>query len=379
MMSENEKVCPECGATMGDKQICNECGYDATKVATVATKSDKKPLKGKGSATKISKGDFWSNYEKYLVIYGKWAWLNPLIFAVVYLIFAIVLMASSVASLFIGTIVWELICVAVSVVFAILWVRPKFSNKCANREWQALVDDAIVIRNIKIPKMLLVGVIVEIFGYGWSGALILGPALLIIFLAPVTFSWKVEAGKQTQKEPKPAKVKPVKEAKAPKPTKEEKTVKKEEKVKPAAKPAPAPAKPAAKPAPAPAKPAAKPAPAPAKPAAKPAPAPAKPAAKPAPAPAKPAAKPAPAPAKPSAKPAPAPAKPAAKPAPAPAKPAAKPAPAPIEDETEEEPETAVEVEEVKPVKASKKSTKKSTKKSSKKSTKKSSKKSSGAK
>ena len=140
---------------MGDKQTCEECGYDASKAPAFATDSDKKAPKIKPSFKPVSKEKFWANIEKdYVIKVGKWAWILPLIFAGIFLILDIVAMAT-VASAFVGFIVWTWISIVVSIVFAILWIRPKFSPKCVKQEWQALVDDAIQIKNIRIRKCLL--------------------------------------------------------------------------------------------------------------------------------------------------------------------------------------------------------------------------------
>ena len=59
------------------------------------------------------------------------------------------------------------------------------------KDWEKLLTDVLVLGNIQIPWMLIMGVILEIFGFGWGGAIVLICAILIIFLGPRKYEWKV--------------------------------------------------------------------------------------------------------------------------------------------------------------------------------------------
>jgi len=90
-----------------------------------------------------------------------------------------------------GSAVWQLITAIVSIAVSILWVRPKFSKHCGEKDWETLLTDVVKLGNIQIPWMLIMGVVLTIFGYGWGGAIVLIIALLMIFLGPRKYEWKV--------------------------------------------------------------------------------------------------------------------------------------------------------------------------------------------
>ena len=90
-----------------------------------------------------------------------------------------------------GPLIWGLLVIIVEIVIGILWVKPRFSSYCAKRDWQGLVDHSLKIGSIRIPTMVIMGALLEIFGYGWGGAAVLGVAIVILIWAPVKFSWKV--------------------------------------------------------------------------------------------------------------------------------------------------------------------------------------------
>ena len=149
-----------------------------------------------------NRGGSWATMENGVSTIGKWAWIIPLIAGIIYLIALIPVIllygywvgspvfqytASEVWAGFWGPFIWVLLVVIIEIAFAVLWVKPRFSNHCAKKEWQLLVDSSLHLGSIRIPWMLILGIVVEIFGYGWGGLAIIVPALLIIFFAPVNF------------------------------------------------------------------------------------------------------------------------------------------------------------------------------------------------
>ena len=185
-MAKIPKFCPECGVEMGGKPVCEKCGFD-----TNITEDKKMSENNSGSST-------WDSLEPIVSVVGKWAWLFGLIYGVFYVIWGIytAVVGARLAGLGIpnsgvASGIWQIIGAIVSIAIAILWVKPKFSTPCGEKDWEKLLTDVVVLGNIQIPWMLLMGVVLEIFGYGWGGLAVLICALLIIFLGPRKFVWKV--------------------------------------------------------------------------------------------------------------------------------------------------------------------------------------------
>ena len=195
-MAKIPKFCPECGTEMGGKPVCEKCGFD-----TNITEDKKMSEKKSGS------NSTWDSLEPIVTVVGKWAWLWGVIVGVLYFIlgiWAIVVYRRAVAiwisiygttvpyaGIGYGTAIWQFITALVSIAISILWVRPKFSKPCGDKDWETLLTDVVVLGNIQIPWMLIMGVVLAIFGYGWGGLVVLIIALLMIFLGPRKYEWKV--------------------------------------------------------------------------------------------------------------------------------------------------------------------------------------------
>ena len=90
-----------------------------------------------------------------------------------------------------GEDVWEIIWAIIIILLAFAIIRPKFSNKCANKDWDSLYNWFLNLGGIKIPWMLIWGIIIEAFSwYWWGGLPILIPALVLIFAGPKPYEWK---------------------------------------------------------------------------------------------------------------------------------------------------------------------------------------------
>jgi len=156
---------------------------------------------------KKSKGTW--QYEKIASILGKWAWVILLLDALIYIIIAIageIAIAQGVANFCAiwppamgpcpriytpsPTDIWYIVGAIITVIFAILIVRPRFSNKCAAKEWDDLIDDVLVVGGIRIPWMFIWSLIAAIFAQGWGTFPILIPAILLIFVGPKPYEWK---------------------------------------------------------------------------------------------------------------------------------------------------------------------------------------------
>ena len=88
--------------------------------------------------------------------------------------------------------VWYLIGAGLSVALAIIIIKPRFSNKCADKDWDSLINDVLVLGSIRIPWMLIWGIIITVVGQWWAGLTILIPVFFLIFAGPKPYNWKVE-------------------------------------------------------------------------------------------------------------------------------------------------------------------------------------------
>lgn len=134
---------------------------------------------------------------------GKWAWILGLINGALDIIFGLV----GIAIFFyfpwaLGGYVWNMIGGIIIIVLSLIIIRPKFSNKCAEMDWDALYEWYLPIGSLKLPWMLIWGVIFVAVGwYGWGGVAILLPAIFLLFLGPKEYNWTKEQ-KKSKPEPK---------------------------------------------------------------------------------------------------------------------------------------------------------------------------------
>ncbi len=81
----------------------------------------------------------------------------------------------------------------IAIVFAFAFIKPRFSNKWKEEDYDYLFNDVIKIGKLRIPLMLIIGIILEILMSWWSGLFFLFiPLLLLIFMGPKEYKWKEE-------------------------------------------------------------------------------------------------------------------------------------------------------------------------------------------
>ncbi|MBD3338318.1 MAG: hypothetical protein GF353_04385 [Candidatus Lokiarchaeota archaeon] len=150
----------------------------------------------------------FKNYEDIISLIGKFAWIIGVIDGILYILWGIwglwwVNLAASAAqsvgvfsyiaadvTYLTALYIWYIIGGIITIAVAILIVRPRFSAKCANKDWDFLLDDVITLGSFRIPFMLILGIILTIFGQWWGGVAILIPAIVLIFLGPKEYKWK---------------------------------------------------------------------------------------------------------------------------------------------------------------------------------------------
>jgi hypothetical protein len=150
-------------------------------------------------------GDSWDSVKGFAVWLGTYGWIFLLITGIVYIIVGFIyftgaaiwgpyLPASDVAYLaFYG--VFYVIGGILTIIFTVLFVKPRFSNKWAEEDYDYLLNDVVTIGKTRIPLMLIIGIILEIFLSWWGGLIILVPLLLLIFMGPKEYKWTEEEKK----------------------------------------------------------------------------------------------------------------------------------------------------------------------------------------
>ncbi|MFX1488757.1 MAG: hypothetical protein ACFFBI_06385 [Promethearchaeota archaeon] len=132
---------------------------------------------------------------------GKLAWIIVIVSSALGIIFSIVSIAETVTfytTYLPGTPipiqfwpVWNIIWGIILILIAIIIIRPKFSKPCGEKDWDRLYDWYLKIGGAKVPWMFIWGIFYAIFGwYVWGAALILIPAIMLIWVGPRKYDWK---------------------------------------------------------------------------------------------------------------------------------------------------------------------------------------------
>jgi hypothetical protein len=137
--------------------------------------------------------DTWTKMENPMSMLGKFAWLIALASALLTLASSIPALnwynyymalgpfGQATAATFIGTMVWNFVCMGVCIVIIVIYVF-KFSAKCGAKDWDAVVEASVF--NGKFPKVLLMGILLAVFGTFWGSIGVLVPAIMVLFFGP---------------------------------------------------------------------------------------------------------------------------------------------------------------------------------------------------
>lgn len=196
------KYCPECGNKMDkSSRFCEQCGYDTMEGMEI-TKQDRSvtstyPTTSREPSTwQAREGAHpnWSSMESFVSTLGSLAWIIGVINAILYFIlgiYDIIVGAyySSFSLIFSG--IWQIIGGVIVLITSVQFVKSRFSEPCSRKDWEYLYKDVLIIENIKIPWMLIWGILLELFGRWWGGIAVLIPAFILLFIGPRTYNWKI--------------------------------------------------------------------------------------------------------------------------------------------------------------------------------------------
>jgi len=156
------------------------------------------------------KSSSWENVEGFATFLGKIAWIILLVEGLIFIfwgIWGLSLVGAGAAvagatgttqyvaaDLAYYTFIYTLDVIGgiITIIVAIILVRPRFSNKWAEQDYDYLLDDVLEIGSVRIPKFLIIGIVIEILTNFWGGLVILIPLLLLIFMGPKEYNWKAE-------------------------------------------------------------------------------------------------------------------------------------------------------------------------------------------
>lgn len=143
-------------------------------------------------------------YENFVHVVGRWAWVILILNAVIYILAGLVGLIEYIDLMtawklyypgvpypysFNFRYTWYIVGAIFTLPFAYYVIKPKFSDKCDEKDWNYLLNYALKLDNNRIPWMFVFGVIAAIFGAVWGGLPILIPAILLVFAGPKPYDW----------------------------------------------------------------------------------------------------------------------------------------------------------------------------------------------
>jgi len=125
---------------------------------------------------------------------GKWAWVIGLFNGLLGIFWSLYIIAIGFFfPLAIVSQIWNIFANIIGIAIALLIIRPKFSNPCGAKDWDALYGWTLKLGGANVPWMFIWGILLFMFGwYGWGGLAVLLPAVMLIFAGPKEFKWTEE-------------------------------------------------------------------------------------------------------------------------------------------------------------------------------------------
>ncbi|MHA1804480.1 MAG: hypothetical protein ACTSU4_08085 [Promethearchaeota archaeon] len=196
---KNAKYCPECGAKLGGGRYCEKCGHDTWEkeekkelIEIDAPISSISPPQASTREQLAEAHPNWKGMENFVSVVGSIAWLIGLINAIIYYIIGFMDIVSGIffySKKLISSGIWTFISATIVLIISLYFVKPRFSDPCSRHDWNALLEDYLLISTVKFPWMVIWGILLEIFGNGWAGIAILIPAFILLFMGPRPYNW----------------------------------------------------------------------------------------------------------------------------------------------------------------------------------------------
>ena len=121
---------------------------------------------------------------------GKWAWIIGIIGGLIDIIIGVSQLAIPyIGFLFIGNTIWLVISGIIAIIISFAIIKPKVSNKCAQKDWDHFYNWVWKLGSFRFPFVLFWGILLEVFGYGWAGVPVIVVAIMLIFIGPKEYKW----------------------------------------------------------------------------------------------------------------------------------------------------------------------------------------------
>ncbi|TXT61073.1 MAG: conserved membrane protein of unknown function [Promethearchaeota archaeon] len=185
-MSEKPKFCPDCGARLENNQyICQKCGYEVE--YDEEGEENYEIQKAEQKLSKEVTNPNWSDLEPLVKTIGEWAWVIVLANGIIYLITGIL---GLIFTFGIFTYIWDIISATITIFLGIYIIRPRFSEKCAAKDWNYLLNDVLILGDLRIPWILIWSLLLILFGHWWAGIPVLIPTIILLFAGPKPYKWE---------------------------------------------------------------------------------------------------------------------------------------------------------------------------------------------
>ncbi|MFX1379713.1 MAG: hypothetical protein ACFFA4_11550 [Promethearchaeota archaeon] len=135
----------------------------------------------------VKKPEEWK-HASWVSFLGMIAWIVGIISGAISIIWGFFTLPFLIIGL--GYPIWYIISGILAVAISFFVILPKFSLKCSKKDWDSLLNWVIPLGNIRFPWMLIWGIIMGVLGLGYGGALIIVPALVLLFAGPKPYEWK---------------------------------------------------------------------------------------------------------------------------------------------------------------------------------------------
>jgi len=188
-MSKSVKLCPNCGTKLFNKKICPNCGIHVSSIQKSQNNLNKNANQKRSNKyseiTYEYENAIWRALSPHFPQFSRYISMILLIGNLIFLFFAWFPFVNQPLP------VLELIMLIGNLMIIGLYIQPFFVRYCVIEEYEKIINDAILIKNFRFPKCLFFGILTSIFDY-WFGLALLIPAIILVFLSPFPFQWKID-------------------------------------------------------------------------------------------------------------------------------------------------------------------------------------------